>query len=124
MKSVGLILSQKKKEGQDLSKSPGKYEKENMIYTIKKVIAFVWLLIYLKSVMKLWGRFDGFVKISVSRSQILAPTLYIMHSEFHPHFAHTELLMWTGRGQGLRVDFADKKWAPCILYRMPNFIAA
>ena len=30
-----------KKEGQDLSKSPGKYEKENMIYTIKKVIAFV-----------------------------------------------------------------------------------
>ena len=24
------------KKGQDLSKSPGKYEKENMIYTIKK----------------------------------------------------------------------------------------
>ena len=71
MESVGLILSQKKKEGQDLSKSPGKYEKENMIYTIKKVIAFVWLLIYLESVMKLWGRFDGFVKISVSRKQIL-----------------------------------------------------
>ena len=78
MESVGLILSQKKKEGQDLSKSPGKYEKENMIYTIKKVIAFVWLLIYLESVMKLWGRFDGFVKISVNRSQILASTLYDM----------------------------------------------
>nr|DAT53353.1 MAG TPA: hypothetical protein [Caudoviricetes sp.] len=33
------------------------------------------------------------MKISVNRSQISASTLYIMHSEFHPHFAHTELLM-------------------------------
>ena len=30
---------------------------------------------------------------ALAPGQILAPTLYIMHSEFHPHFAHTELLM-------------------------------